>query len=310
MGFLDNSGDVILDSVLTDTGRYRLAKGDGGFKISKFSLGDDEISYNLYNYNHSSGSAYYDLAILQTPILEAFTNNTSTMKSHLISIPRNNLLYLPVIKINEVASNSSRMHTQGAFYVACDNRTEAAFLASTTANATQGLLLGETLGGNFIRLDQGLDTDEISFSFTIDADLVETQYIIEIDNRFGKIAAVKSGKIADKSFLDDDQVASYYLSFGTNPEFVTETSRTDRNIGHAIAGPQGTNIQFEILASLDLNTSTYLFDQLGTTGVAGTDAAFSIGAGYTVNYIDTFVRVTGATTGFRVDVPIRFVKIS
>ena len=29
MGFLDNSGDIILDVVLTDLGRQRLAKGDG-----------------------------------------------------------------------------------------------------------------------------------------------------------------------------------------------------------------------------------------------------------------------------------------
>ena len=29
MGFLQNHGDIILDAVLTDTGRMRLAKGDG-----------------------------------------------------------------------------------------------------------------------------------------------------------------------------------------------------------------------------------------------------------------------------------------
>ncbi len=39
MGFLQNDGDIILDAVLTDTGRMRLAKGDGSFKISKFGLG-------------------------------------------------------------------------------------------------------------------------------------------------------------------------------------------------------------------------------------------------------------------------------
>ena len=38
MGFLDNSGDIILDAVLTDTGRKRLARGDGSFRISKFAL--------------------------------------------------------------------------------------------------------------------------------------------------------------------------------------------------------------------------------------------------------------------------------
>ena len=80
MAFLDNSGDIILDAVLTDTGRKRLAAGDGSFKIAKFALGDDEIDYGLFDRNHSSGSAYYDLNILQTPVLEAFTNNTSVLK--------------------------------------------------------------------------------------------------------------------------------------------------------------------------------------------------------------------------------------
>ena len=51
MGFLDNSGDIILDAVLTDLGRERLARGDGSFKISKFALADDEINYGSYNKN-------------------------------------------------------------------------------------------------------------------------------------------------------------------------------------------------------------------------------------------------------------------
>ena len=100
MAFLDNSGDIILDAVLTDTGRYRLAKGDGSFRITKFALGDDEINYKLYDKDNSSGSAYYDLEIMQTPILEAFTNNTSMLQDKLLSIPRTNLLYLPELKIN------------------------------------------------------------------------------------------------------------------------------------------------------------------------------------------------------------------
>ena len=49
MAFLDNSGDIILDAVLTDEGRRRLALGDGSFRITKFALGDDEIDYSLYD---------------------------------------------------------------------------------------------------------------------------------------------------------------------------------------------------------------------------------------------------------------------
>ena len=48
MGFLDNSGDIILDAVLTDHGRKLLAKGDGSFRIAKYALGDEEINYELF----------------------------------------------------------------------------------------------------------------------------------------------------------------------------------------------------------------------------------------------------------------------
>jgi len=121
MGFLDNSGDIILDAVLTDLGRKRLAEGD--FSISQFALGDDEINYTLYNPNHPSGSAYYDLEIIQTPVLESFTNNTSTMRSRLITLADNNLLYLPVIKENNLSANSSR-HESNTFLVAVDEKTQ------------------------------------------------------------------------------------------------------------------------------------------------------------------------------------------
>ena len=56
MAFLDNSGDIILDAVLTDTGRARLAKGDGSFRIAKFALGDDEVDYSLYRNNNQENS--------------------------------------------------------------------------------------------------------------------------------------------------------------------------------------------------------------------------------------------------------------
>ena len=56
MAFLDNSGDIILDAVLTDLGRKRLAEGNGRFKIDKFALSDDEIDYGLYDKNNTSRS--------------------------------------------------------------------------------------------------------------------------------------------------------------------------------------------------------------------------------------------------------------
>jgi hypothetical protein len=95
MGFLNNSGDIILDVVLTDHGRKTLSRGDGSFKITKFALGDEEVNYARYNSSHSSGSSYYDLEILQTPVLEAFTDNAASMKTKLITYENLELLFLP-----------------------------------------------------------------------------------------------------------------------------------------------------------------------------------------------------------------------
>jgi len=303
MAFLDNSGDIILDAVLTDTGRQRLARGDGSFKIVKFALGDDEIDYANYNKNHPDGSAYYDLEVLQTPILEAFTNNTSLLKSKLISIPRTNLLYLPVLKVNTVYETSNQTNSDGLFYIAVDQATENAE-GKTAAGPVQGVINGENVPqGSKIRIDQGLDTTEISPSFPLDADLVETQYIIEMDNRLGHICDVINGRQARVSFIDDDNIASYFLSLGTDPTYVSEITETaDEDNGRiAISGPRGTTLKFTIRASIDLNSSTFLFTQLGSTTTGP-------GSGATVKFIDSTVRITGATTGYRLDVPVRFIK--
>jgi len=308
MAFLDNSGDIILDAVLTDTGRFRLAKGDGSFKIAKFALGDDEINYELYNRAHSSGSAYYDLEILRSPVLEAFTNNASSMKSKLISIPRNNLLYLPVVELNEVFSRDTSRHTNSTFVVAVDETTEDAIgQTGTPLRPVQGIINGETLnGGSFVRVDQGLDTAEISPKFNIDSDLLETQYTINIDNRLGKVAS-QGGTVASISYIDDDNIASYFLTLGTDPDFVSENGDTSTSKKQSITGPRGTILEFVLQSSVELNTSDYLFDTLGNTG---TMAGQSSGATATINikYIDSLLRVQGATTGASIDIPIRFVK--
>jgi hypothetical protein len=305
MGFLDNSGDIILDAVLTDTGRMRLARGDGSFKIVKFALGDDEINYELYNKDHANGSAYYDLEVLQTPVLEAFTDNAASMKSRLISIPRNNLLYLPVVKLNEVYDTSTAKHSSGYFLIAVDTTSEDDLEVDSTGVSIGGVLMGETpgRGGNRIRVDQGLDTTAISPGRTLDPLLVETQYMVEIDNRLGHLVSKDDATRASISFVDDDSVASYYLSRGTDSEYVSEITDSSNSAQQAIAGPRGTKLAFKVQSSLELNTSDYLFDTIGSTGdITGKVAASSY------KQIKTTIRVTGVNTGYRIDIPVKFVK--
>jgi hypothetical protein len=294
MGFLDNSGDIILDAVLTDTGRARLARADGSFQITKFALGDDEINYGSYNKNHPSGSAYYDLDILQTPVFEAFTNNSSVLKFKLQSISRTNLLYLPILKINNNDSvEGTPLYTDGDYLITCDSDTE---IASITA--LNGVLKGASVStGRYLVIDQGLDTTEISRTFTIDSDLKETQYLIEIDNRFGSIR--RGPTPASLSYIDDDNIASYYVS--STDTFVEDilVPTSTEGTKSVLNGPTGTRLIFDVKASLELNSSTFLFTQLGTTATV---------SGVPCYAISTNIRVTGVTTGYSINIPVRFIK--
>ena len=85
MGYLNNSV-VTIDAILTTKGRELLAQGN--FNITQFALADDEIDYTLYNPNHPSGSAFYGEAIQNMPLLEAFPQETQTMKYKLSTLPR------------------------------------------------------------------------------------------------------------------------------------------------------------------------------------------------------------------------------
>jgi len=87
MGYLNNTV-ITVDAILTTKGRQLLAKNDGSFRITQFSLADDEIDYTLYNVDHPSGSAYYGEAILNMPLLEAFPDETQVMKYKLATLPR------------------------------------------------------------------------------------------------------------------------------------------------------------------------------------------------------------------------------
>jgi hypothetical protein len=83
-----SSTSVVVDAILTKKGRELLAKNDGSFRITQFSLADDEIDYTLYNPNHPSGSAFYGEAIEAMPIIQAYPNDTEIMKYKLITLPR------------------------------------------------------------------------------------------------------------------------------------------------------------------------------------------------------------------------------
>jgi hypothetical protein len=97
MAYLDNT-TITVDAILTKKGREKLAAGQP-LNITQFALGDDEIDYDLYDAGHPKGSAFYDSAILATPILEASPDETQALKYKLVTLPKGTTR-LPIVSIN------------------------------------------------------------------------------------------------------------------------------------------------------------------------------------------------------------------
>jgi len=180
----------------------------------------------------------------------------------------------------------------------CDDTT-----AQTAAlQNVQGILNGfePSDDAKFIRLDQGIDNAASPPSNQLDPSLVERQYIVRVNNELCVLAS-QTGVQATPNSIDDDGIASYFLSLTGNGTFVQRNTVTSSSTNtQTIAGSRGTSMAFKLKASKFVEDSNTLFTELGgTTTVESTS----------VKFIDTFVTVEGLTTGYRIDVPIRLIKI-
>ena len=138
MGYLNNN-TVTVDAILTKKGRELLARNDGSFRITQFSLADDEIDYTLYNPNHPSGSAFYGEAIQNMPILEAFPDETQTMKYKLLTLPRGTAK-LPVLEVGYTTITmkqgaSLSITPQTLNYLGTDSTSEASGYTATIGDS-------------------------------------------------------------------------------------------------------------------------------------------------------------------------------
>ena len=330
MAFLDNSGDIILDAVLTDAGRQRMARGE--FKIVKYALSDEEINYKLFNSTHPSGSAFSDLQIMQTPILEAFTNNTSLMKTKLVSINRNNLLYMPIFRINNKIFSAKFPLGLTSFQIFADENTSKHFVTESL-DEVPGYHHGTINPVNnnlkrYIAVDQGLETaGNPPITSDIPDDLIETAFLIRMDHRllrlfaFGAVENVFLGSRAN-SFVDDDAIATYYISSTDqavmgprdgyrgriNNQELTNDQQTAVKQFEMFDGPLGPRLNIAPKTSIQVQQSSALFTELGSNGsTAITIGSTTLDSG-AYKFIDTLVNVVGVTTGYSIDIPVRIIK--
>jgi|1_EtaG_2_1085319.scaffolds.fasta_scaffold03053_3 hypothetical protein len=326
MAFLDNSGDIILDAILTSVGRKRMAQGR--FRVTKFALGDDEINYALYDTTHASGSAYYDLEILQTPILEAMDRDISY---GLASHTRQDLLYFPEIKLNELIIDSW-MQSGSTYWFAVNSETYDK-LKSEFGSENYVMQAGVGTSTKLI-VEIGIDntdlppTKESSKTYLGSTNMVDRNVEVFVDNRFintvmgprktatfgntlqGNIK-VNFGTLSTASPTSNTTGIKNYNSFIINgiANNITEVDSVDISKYTAIRGPKSTAtaMSFDVPSELKTTSTGVASTKYSLYGVANT-AVF--GGSNLYSYIDTTVRLEGSTTSAQAQVPVRIIRYS
>jgi len=173
MGILQNdTSNIILDSVLTDTGRQFLARNDGSFSIVKFAAGDDEVDYGIISkYGRTVGKEKIEK---NTPVFEAITNGSYAQKYRCISVSNPNLIRLPILSLTG----------EGV-----DSTAKIVSIGNTTTKRRQ-ITVSQTI------------TNET----TIDVELRDQAFIVECSNLFLQVL----GSAPDN--IDAQQRASYILT--------------------------------------------------------------------------------------------------
>lgn len=187
MGFLNNTtNNVILDCVLTDTGRKFLSRNDGSFDIVKFAVGDDEVNYNIIKqFGRTVGKEKIEK---NTPIFEAQTNGSLALKYKAISVSNPNLIRLPNLSLTGEGVDS----------------TASVVEMGRTTNTTRRLQV----------------TQQIQNESVIDVELRDQIFIATIDSQFLEVA----GQAPDD--IDFQRRATYLLTRDAGENSVGGSSLT------------------------------------------------------------------------------------
>jgi hypothetical protein len=339
MAFLDNSGDIILDAVLTDIGRKRMSEGT--FRITQFALGDDEIDYRLYNKDHPSGSAYYDLEILQTPVLEAFATSNANINYGLASFNGNlNLLYMPSIQILnksvETAGVGVLQSTGSIYYVSVNNSTSTALKKAFALNGEGGGRFYQRGFSNAraIHIETGISSSNANPPRTVDLsnqanfveanNLIDSNFDVHIDTRFCtrvrtlqpgqstwnltngsanlELVAANSPIVASGNRLGLKHYKTAIIPSKVSQIAADENNQVDFLDFSTMNGPPGVISMVMFVPISDIRTASAKYSLFGKTGQN------LFGDGNTYDYIDTTVYVVGKTSGVQLQIPIRFIR--
>jgi hypothetical protein len=346
MAFLDNSGDIILDAVLTETGRKLLSSG-GGIRISKFALGDDEINYGLFDKNHPSGSAYYDLEILQTPVFEAVSQINANINYGLLTFTNKNIIYMPefVQNTKDNAGNFATPH-QKLYYLAVNEETATTLEAAGAifGSSPQKVIRAGSKNTRAITYELGINSSEISKNSTTKAQYItnlgmnDSQFSVSVNGLFLDLVMGlgSSGDTYENELNDNTLVSvpsserfanargggpsknrSNYRDFrvrgAQNNIFEPNGASTTASTFSVISGPGSrlVMLNFGVAAGLQHTkdgTRDRKYTQYGKVGQTAKQTFGSAIGSETYDFIDTTVYLSANTTGAQISIPVRIVR--
>lgn len=173
MGFIQNdTANVIIDLVLTDTGRQRLARNDGSFSIIKFACFDDEVDYSLISkFGRTIGIEKIEK---NTPVFEALTNASYAGKYKAISVSNPNLVRLPALE-----------------------------LSGEGVDATNNIV---SIGNTTVKRRTLTVSQTITNENSIDVELRDQSFVVEMSNMFLQVVG------ASPDNVDGQQRSTYILT--------------------------------------------------------------------------------------------------
>ena len=335
MAFQNSAGGIIIDAALTDLGRKYMAQGK--FKVVKFALGD-EVNYEFVTKAAGTSSATIDDSLLP-PILEAFGSQEANITHGLLNLRRPDILYLPILKINDKVDSSAKEHSDGYHYLSV-NKTTTRKLKDDLQDESK-ILNQANYEQNKILIESGIEIPSQSVSaelvptlenkntYILNLGLYDKYLLVYADSKLIKNLLVSPSN----SIFKNDTNNNLKQNFGplqkaikiSLPKIddtyeVYKATMTDNKVyhhgsgaGHSgteysmFQGPRAsiTGLNFELIPEL-LNEPSgdgnHRYSFLGNT------SNDLFGSGNLYDFIDTTIYIQGLSTNYRLSIPLRIVR--
>jgi len=322
MSFQDSAGGIVLDAVLTDLGRKKMAQGN--FTVVKFALGDDEVDYSFYEI---SGGISDDTKIMTTPIMEAFAGQSANINHGLQNFIREDIIYYPTIKTNPYLSEAAITGSSGFYHFAVNKETKRKL--ESHFGDLKFVLENNKLDQTKLVFESGIDSTDLDPNhinkerFIINMGLYDKYFIAYTDNRFVEKMLVSR----EDSMFENDSSNNLYANLEPLQDSIEVSlpgigefhssyriSAVDNNIiKTSESEPKHSNIQgprssvfalnFKIKDELTSDSSSdFKYGKFGTTSNA------VLGGSDLYDFIDTTIYIQGLSSGATITVPIRIIR--